>query len=119
MNNIIACIKSVFQKYATFEGRASRPEFWWFYLLNMVVGALCNALGKVGIWIQIVWIVAILVPSLAVGVRRLHDIGKSGWNWFIGLIPIVGAIILIIWWAKPGDEGENQYGPKAVAPTAE
>ncbi len=85
----------------------------------MVVGALCNALGKVGIWIQIVWIVAILVPSLAVGVRRLHDIGKSGWNWFIGLIPIVGAIILIIWWAKPGEEGENQYGPKAVAPTAE
>ncbi len=48
MNNIIACIKSVFQKYATFEGRASRPEFWWFYLLNMVVGALCNTLGKVG-----------------------------------------------------------------------
>ncbi len=97
MNNIIACIKSVFQKYTTFEGRASRPGFWWFYLLNMVVCALCGALGKVGIRIQIVWIVATIIPSLAVGVRRLHDIGKSRWNWFIGLIPIVGTIILILW----------------------
>ncbi len=119
MNNIIACIKSVFQKYATFEGRSSRPEFWWFYLLCLVINLIFGALGKAGIWINVIWSVAILIPSLAVGTRRLHDIGKSGWYLLIALIPIVGAIILIIWWAKPGEEGENKYGPKAVAPTAE
>lgn len=119
MNYVIACIKSVFQKYATFEGRASRPEFWWFFLLSMIVGLICSALGKAGVWIGLIWSVATIIPTLAVGVRRLHDIGKSGWFLFLQLIPIVGQIILILWWVRRGDENDNQYGPKPIAPTAE
>ncbi len=119
-NDIIAIIKSVILKnYVNFEGRATRAEFWWFFLFNFIIGCILSLFGKVGNVLSGVWSLAILLPQLGLGVRRLHDINKSGWYWLIGLIPIVGWIILIVWWAKEGDATENQYGPVPETPKAE
>lgn len=112
-NDIIAIIKSVILKnYVNFEGRANRAEFWWFFLFNVIVSIVLNLFGpKVGGILSGIWSLAILLPTLGVGARRLHDINKSGWLLLLALIPLVGQIILIIWWAKEGDPTENQYGP--------
>jgi uncharacterized membrane protein YhaH (DUF805 family) len=127
-------IKTCFQKFAEFRGRASRPEFWWFALLYYlvifapVVAFLfisqdsnsfnqatfddpgTNGTGLVFGLILSVAVLAMLIPYLAVGTRRLHDTGKPGWWWFITLVPF-GSIILIVFWASEGDRGSNQYGP--------
>ena len=119
-NNVLAIVKSVITKnYVNFQGRATRPEFWYFFLFNFVVSFILGLLGRVGTTLSSVWSLAILLPQLGLGVRRLHDIGKSGWLMLLSLIPIVGWIILIIWWAKEGDPNENQYGPVPTTPTAE
>lgn len=115
MNTAIAYIKRVFlEKYACFSGRANRAEFWYSYLFNFIVTTILGFIpGKVGMIIQIIWWLAVLLPTLGVAVRRLHDINKSGWLLLLSLIPIVGIIILIIWWCKEGDKAENQFGPVA------
>ena len=95
-------ITNVFTHYADFSGRARRSEFWWFYLVNMVLSCIP--------YLGIVWALVAIIPSLAVAVRRLHDIGKSGWSILLGLIPIVGTILLIIWYCQEGDPYGNQYG---------
>ena len=119
-NDILAIVKSVILKnYVNFEGRANRPEFWWFFLFNFVVGLILSLLGKAGTTLQGIWSLAILLPQLGLSARRLHDIGKSGWLLLLGLIPIVGWIILIIWWAKQGDPNMNEYGPVPQMPMAE
>ena len=104
-------------KYADFDGRARRAEYWYFTLFNAVLGFLFGFLvGLIGLdWLSYVWSLALLVPGIAVAVRRLHDIGKSGWWYFIILIPLVGAIWLIVLFCKEGDHGPNEYGenPKA------
>ena len=115
MNEIIAYVKRVFlEKYVCFTGRANRKEFWYSFLfvavVNIILSLIFGRTGKVGMIIQIVWSLAVLLPTLGVGARRLHDINKSGWLMLIGLIPVVGEIILIIWWAKAGDPQQNQYG---------
>ena len=109
--NMTDSIKTVLSKYAVFEGRASRPEYWWWSLAICLVGAICGLLGETGTVISGTISVATLIPGLAVGTRRLHDIGKSGWNLLVGLIPLVGFVILILWLAKPSMAGDNQYGP--------
>ena len=101
-------IKTCFSKYADFNGRARRSEFWYFYLLTFVAA-----------WIPFLgWLlsVALIIPSLSVGARRLHDIGRSGWWQLLVLIPFIGGIILLIWWAKDSTPGANEYGenPKGV-----
>jgi len=123
-NNIVAIIKSVFLKnYCNFEGRATRAEFWWFFLFNFIVGLIFSGLTQVGgtffYVLSCIYSLGVLLPQLGLGVRRLHDINKSGWWWLICLIPVVGAIILIVWWAKEGDPTENQYGAVPTTPTAE
>lgn len=118
--DIIAIVKSVILKnYCNFEGRANRPEFWWFFLFNFIVAAILGCLGKAGVWLSSIWSIAILLPQLGLGVRRLHDINKSGWLLLLAFIPVVGGIILIILWAKQGDATENQYGPVPQTPTAD
>jgi len=100
-------IKTCFSNYANFNGRAARPEFWWFVLflflaslaLNMVSGMLSGLFS-----------LATLVPSLAVGARRLHDTNRSGWWQLLGLIPVIGWIVLIVFCAQPGETEDNQYG---------
>lgn len=103
-------ISSCFKKYATFQGRANRSEYWFFYLFNVLVCFLA--------WIPILgWLImlAIIIPTISVAVRRLHDIGKSGWWYFICLIPLVGFIWLILLFCQPSQEGENEYGPNPNA----
>ena len=109
--SFIEATKLFFIRYVDFKGRSRRSEYWWASLAIGIVGALISSiipeLGGL-------WNLAILVPSIAICVRRLHDIGKSGWWYLINLIPLVGQIILIIWFCK--DSGEaNQWGPNPKA----
>ena len=105
------------KKYAVFSGRAGRAEYWWFFLVNLIVSVALSVFDSViGVGLlNGLYSVAVFVPSLAVGVRRLHDVGKSGWFLLIALIPIVGWIILIVKLAKKGHHGENKYGPVPAA----
>jgi uncharacterized membrane protein YhaH (DUF805 family) len=103
----------VLERYAQFEGRAGRGEFWWFVLANMIVYVVLLVLVRVSPVFLILYVgyaFAVLVPSIAVAIRRLHDLGKSGWMLLIGLIPIVGGILLLVWYASPGQPAVNQYG---------
>ncbi len=105
--------------YANFSGRASRQEFWMFYLCNIIIMTLLNILvgavvavtqsGIIAI-LPLIYAFAILVPSIAVAVRRLHDIGKSGLWIFISVVPFVGAIWYLILMIKDSDRGVNAYG---------
>ena len=113
--DFVTAIKTCFQKYATFTGRASRSEFWWFALFTFLVSA---ALGMVSQTLQGLFSLAVLVPSIAVGVRRLHDIGKSGWFMLIWLIPFVGWIIMIYWACQPSSAGNEWGEPAAALPAA-
>ena len=100
-------IKICFNKFAEFEGRARRSEFWWWYLFTVLVG-----------WIPYIgWLASLvfLIPTLAVGARRLHDTGRSGWLQFLMLVPCIGSIILIIWWCEDS-KGDNEYGPSPKYP---
>ncbi|MBO0842713.1 MAG: DUF805 domain-containing protein [Nocardioides sp.] len=100
-----------FKKYATFEGRASRSEFWWVALFIWVVEGILGSLSRSSTVFTVIYAIvglAVIVPYLAVGARRLHDTGRSGWWWLIGLIPCVGTIILIVFWAGgPKPEGDK------------
>ena len=104
---IEAC-KMFWKRYAEFEGRSRRSEYWWAYLMTFLLGCIPGLNYISGL--------ACLIPSLAIGARRLHDIGKSGWNLLLGLIPLVGWIILIIWFCQDGQVGPNEYGedPKYI-----
>lgn len=109
-------IKSVFSQYAGFSGRARRSEYWYFILFNMIAPAILSGLAAatgstIFNILSGIYGLAVLIPGLAVTVRRLHDIGKSGWWILLGLIPCIGEIILLIWTVKDSDPGENQYGP--------
>ena len=106
MNNIEAT-KLYFTRYADFSGRSRRSEYWWASLTIAVIGAIVGAALADWSWI---WSLATLVPGLAITVRRLHDIGKSGWWYLICLIPVVGSIILLVWCCKDSTE-DNQWGP--------
>ena len=106
--NFLQSIETCFTKYALFDGRASRSEYWWFYLffaLSWAVGSVMSpAIGT------IVGLV-LLLPYFAVTARRLHDINNSGWLQLIGFIPLVGWIILIVWCATEGEKKKNRFGP--------
>ena len=121
--NIIEATKSCFKQYATFTGRASRSECWWFCLSAAIIPfAILLVLGLAAAIFQtedflllalqliIIFELAIIVPSMAVDCRRLHDTGKSGAYLLLGLIPL-GALFVIIWLIQDGDPNENQYGP--------
>ncbi|MEL3912683.1 DUF805 domain-containing protein [Treponema pedis] len=108
----------VLKKYVVFEGRARRKEYWMFVLFNSIFEVVLSGIDFVlgtGTILGSLYALALFLPSLAVTVRRLHDIGKE-WYWiFIGLIPIVGPIWMIILMAKKGMEGENEFGPDPKA----
>lgn len=119
--------KKVLNQYADFEGRARRQEYWMFTLVNVIimiplyiigiVGQTSgnNTLSMLGFGLYLLYALAVFVPSLAVAVRRLHDVGKSGWFYLIALIPIVGAIWLLVLFVTEGDKGDNPYGPDPKA----
>src|SRR4051812_46512456 len=100
-------IGTCFRKYAEFKGRASRSEFWWFMLFTFLAQAAGSVISdKLGALIGL----ALLLPILAVGWRRAHDIDKSGWWQLISLIPIIGWIIVIYWFAQVGSAQPNRFG---------
>jgi uncharacterized membrane protein YhaH (DUF805 family) len=111
---VAAWKRVVLERYALFSGRAGRAEFWWFFLANLIVGAILSILGRAATIFVILYALyglALIIPSLAVSIRRLHDIGRSGWWILIGLIPIVGVIVLLIFHATAGEAQPNAYGP--------
>ena len=109
-------VTSAIQKnYCNFSGRASRSEFWWFCLFNFIIGIVTTVLF---FWntdimnvVQTIVSLALLLPGLGLCVRRLHDIGKSGWWILLAFIPIIGAIILIIFYCQNSQMQTNEYGP--------
>ena len=106
----------VLQKYAVFDGRASRREFWWWCLIHFIITvgiAILNlAVAEFFAIVGIVYGLATIVPHLAVGARRLHDHNKSGWLQLILFVPLIGWIIVLILMVLAGNEVENKHGPK-------
>lgn len=105
--------RGLFENYCNFSGRSSRSEYWWFCLFTTIIGTLMYIFfgdGTAGRILTGIIELALILPSLGVAVRRLHDVDKSGWWLFISLIPLIGAIILIYWYIKPSQEGPNRYG---------
>ena len=117
-------LKVMKENYSNFSGRARRKEFWmWylFYVIVLIVAMILDGVLGTGFeigygattpygWLYIIAALAHLIPGLAVYVRRLHDVGKSGWFLFIALIPFVGAIWLLILFCSDGESGDNAYG---------
>lgn len=129
-------VRRAFSQYCKFTGRASRSEFWWFYLFELIVGCiimfLCGGTsiisdtwdaamhggtetsvifsGTYGV-VSNIWNLVILLPSLGLFWRRLHDAGHSGWWCLIGFIPFAGAIVLLLFMCQSSQSSENKYGP--------
>ncbi|MEM8859196.1 MAG: DUF805 domain-containing protein [Chloroflexota bacterium] len=109
----------VLQQYFDFSGRARRKEYWYFVLVNfgisIVLGiidfTLFNAAESGFSPLSSLYSLAVLIPSVAVGIRRLHDTGRSGWWLLIGLIPLIGAIVLLIFFFQDSEAGTNKWGP--------
>ena len=119
----------VLKQYAVFSGRARRKEYWMFALFNFIFAVVAMLLDNLtGLTIgelpygvlYFLYAIAVLIPALAVSVRRLHDVGKSGWMILIGLIPVIGAIWLLVLMVLDSNPGENKYGqnPKENNPEA-
>jgi uncharacterized membrane protein YhaH (DUF805 family) len=104
----------VLRKYAVFEGRAGRPEYWWFFLANIIVygvlAILASAAGTFFSVLLVLYALGVFLPSLGVTIRRLHDTDRSGWWILVGIVPLVGAIVLIVFYASEGTRGPNKYG---------
>lgn len=100
------------QQYADFSGRARRKEYWMFCLINFIFGFIAGFIdGLLGITLlSIIYPLLVFIPGLSVFIRRLHDVGKSGWMWLIAFIPIVGAIWLFILFCTDSQPGRNQWG---------
>jgi len=118
--DIQTAVRTVLGKYATFTGRASRSEYWWWFLamllfnlfLRVIDGAVFGVEvfdGQTGGPLAMVAALALLLPNLAVAVRRLHDTDRSGWWILILLIPIIGYLIFLYWLVQPTYEGENRF----------
>ena len=114
-------VKSVYSRYVDFQGRSARSEFWWFQLFFIIVYlvsfAITMAIPFFGIVI-LVFYLGSLLPMLAVSIRRLHDLDKSGWFILIGMIPVVG-LILLYWYCLKGTDGDNQFGPDPLGNVAD
>jgi uncharacterized membrane protein YhaH (DUF805 family) len=118
-------VRTCLSKYADFTGRARRSEYWYFVLFEILVSIAASiidailgtrgTMGGTGV-VGLLAGLALLLPGLAVTIRRLHDIGRSGWWWLISLIPIVGWIIILVWTCTDSQPGANQYGasPKEI-----
>lgn len=115
-------IATCLSKYAVFEGRARRSEYWWFFLFNLLMQGATGVLdvvlfgGQSGGLLNGAYSLAVLLPGIGVGVRRLHDTNHSGWWLLVSLVPLLGFLLLIVWLTRPGDAGPNRFGPDPTAP---
>ncbi|MFJ6057390.1 MULTISPECIES: DUF805 domain-containing protein [Burkholderia] len=122
--NFGEAVRSALNQYAKFDGRARRAEYWYFALLTGIVSIVCqvvaaaaedpSAIAMLLMVVVALASLALVLPSLAVTVRRLHDTDRSGWFVLITLIPLVGAIVLLVWMCARGTEGPNRYGPDPI-----
>ena len=120
-------IDSITKKYSTFEGRATRSEFWYYTLLSNIIYIALLFVSSIATLIQaslnidflsslvstftLVWLIGTIIPGMALTCRRLHDTDKSGWLQLLILIPLIGPIVLIVFFASAGTEKENRFGP--------
>jgi uncharacterized membrane protein YhaH (DUF805 family) len=108
----------VLKNYVGFQGRARRKEYWMFFLFSLIISIVLSILESIANMPAVLsglYSLVVLLPSLAVTVRRLHDTGRSAWWLLIGLIPLVGAIILLVFMCQDSQESDNQYGPNPKA----
>lgn len=117
----------VLKKYAVFSGRARRKEYWFFVLFNIIISIVLAVIdGVTGSFspeagvglLGGIYTLAVLIPSIAVSVRRLHDTGRSGWWLLIALVPLIGAIVLLVFMVQDSKPGQNQYGANPKEATA-
>ena len=127
---LVVSVKTCLSKYATWQGRASRSEFWYFNLFSFLCSLLAQLIDNVlgitfkftneltgqelssnGGYIQALVVLGMFLPQLAVLVRRLHDTNRSGWWYWLLLVPVIGGILLLVWFCSAGTTGENNYGP--------
>ena len=110
----------VLQQYGDFNGRARRTEYWIYYIINSIIGGLLffldyllgTTIDSLGLGVlYLVYALFVFIPGVAVAVRRLHDVGKSGWMLLIALIPLIGAIWLLVLFLTDSNPGKNKYGP--------
>ena len=124
--DFMTAVSSVLSKYVGFQGRARRSEYWWWMLAYFILLLVANVLDRIidpgppGLIIHFgmiydLAVLAVFLPTLAVTVRRLHDTNRSGFWIFIGLVPIVGWILLLVWYCTKGTSGANTYGPDPAA----
>jgi uncharacterized membrane protein YhaH (DUF805 family) len=117
--SFVDVVKTVFNRYVQFSGRARRSEYWYWVLFIVAVSIVLSVIDGIIFGFETtdlaiigpLFSLATFIPSLGVAFRRMHDTGRSAWWLLIALIPLVGTIILIVWFAKRGDEHDNQYGP--------
>lgn len=112
--------RALTERYTDFAGRSRRMEYWSWVLVNFVIGLVISALFAVAelfVFLYIVWVLAIIVPGIAVAIRRLHDTDKSGWWLFIAVVPFVGPLVLLVFFLMDSTRGTNQYGPSEKYPT--
>ena len=111
-----AVTRALKQNYCNFEGRASRSEFWWFYLFSLLLGWAIGLIFMFSDTLELivsgVVSLALLLPSLGLGVRRLHDTNHSGWWLLLWFVPVIGWIVLLIWLIQDSEHHPNQYGPE-------
>lgn len=105
------------KKYSTFDGRATRKEYWYFALFNTVVAMVLFVVGELlatglGSVLYLLYLLGTLSPSLAVSVRRLHDIGRSGWWLLVAFVPLVGSVVLLVFLLTASAPATNEYGPE-------
>jgi uncharacterized membrane protein YhaH (DUF805 family) len=109
-------VRTCLTKYAVFNGRATRSEYWFFVLfafLVVVAASILDSMVNLLVFAPVMGgnMLALLLPQLSAAVRRLHDLGHSGWWYLIGLVPVVGGAVLLIWFCLRGTEGDNRFGP--------
>jgi uncharacterized membrane protein YhaH (DUF805 family) len=115
-------LRLFFRNYANFHGRSSRGAYWWWFLAGFLIACAFAAIdyamgarpGEIGL-LGTLYSLAVLIPNVAVGVRRLHDTDRSGWWLLVALIPIAGLIWLIIYLVEEGERRDNEYGPDVEA----
>lgn len=106
--NFQQAVQTCFRKYVDFSGRASRPEYWWFVLAYFILAFVAGFIHEV---VYYVVVLAFILPLLAAGARRLHDIGRSAWFLLIGLVPVIGTLVLLYFMVQPSQPESNSYGP--------
>ena len=114
-------VTSAFTRFIDFSTRSSRSEYWWFFLFYFVVNIVVNVADMmvIGSGIpQLIVLLVFLIPTLAVTVRRLHDVGRSGWWIFIALVPVVGFLIILYWMVIGGEDSENRFGANPLGAAA-